>query len=299
MEKHVINGITYEFNNEVRKNPAVKASFNELTQLVYDFDFEPWSNAGYWDDNYRPLVLLHANRVIAAAAANTIRFRFDDKLRNYIQIGTVMTHPDYRGRGLSRGLLERILADWRDRCDGMYLYANDTVLDYYPKFGFIRADEYKYACPVPMPDDKVRARKLNMDCERDRELLLKTYACGNPYSRLAMENNGALVMFCCMSEMRNNVWYLDEYQTAVIADFAEVTLLCDDIFGKGAVPMDKILAALVTDRERRVVLGFTPVDQTGCKASLLKAANATFFILKGKENLFEDNKLMLPLLSHA
>lgn len=298
MEKHIINGTAYTFNSEVRKQSAVKTSFNELTQLVFNFDFEPWNTAGYWDDSYRPLVLLHNERVVAAAA-NLIRFRFEGRPRNYIQIGTVMTHPDYRGRGLSRWLLERILADWRHRCDGIYLYANDSVLDFYPKFGFVRADEYKYACPVPRPDNKVRARKLDMSSLCDRELLLKSYAHSNPYSRFTVENNGGLVMFCCMSEMRNNVWYIDAYETAVIADFAEVTLLCDDIFGKGEVSMNTILAALATDRERRVVLGFTPTDQTGCRTDLLKAANATFFVLGSKENLFVDNKLMLPLLSHA
>lgn len=299
MEKHIINGEVFAFTDKVRDNPAVRSSFNDLTRLIYNFDFEPWQTAGYWDDNYRPYALLHNGKVVSVASANTIKFRFDGRPRRYVQIGTVMTHPAYRGRGLSRRLLERILTDWRARCDCMYLYANDRVLDFYPKFGFIGVHEYKYSCPAPAPGRNVRARKLDMGCEADREFLLRAYARSNPYSRLAMENNAGLVMFCCLSEMRDNVWYIDAYETAVIAAFISDTLLCDDIFGKGEVPLQAILAALVSEGVRRVVFGFTPIDQTGCRANLLKAKDATFFILRDKENLFANHKLMLPLLSHA
>lgn len=299
MEAYIINGEAYGFTDQVRDNAAVKAGFNTLARLIYDFDFEPWSAAGYWDNYYRSQVLLHQGKVVAAASANAIHLRFNHRFRLYIQIGTVMTHPDYRGRGLSRWLLEHILARWRERCDGIYLFANNRVLDFYPKFGFIQANEYKHTRPAPAPGRRVRARKLDMVCAAHRELLLKTYTYGNPYTHLAMENNPGLLMFYCLGEMRDQVWYIDAYDTVVVAAFVGETLACHDIFGKGAVPLQDVLKAVVTPHERRVVFGFTPIDQRGCRADLLKAKDATFFILDGKENLFKDNKLMLPLLAHA
>ena len=50
-----------------------------------------------------------------------------------------MTRPGHRGRGLARRLMEEVLRDWSGRCDGMFLFANGTVLDFYPRFGFRRA----------------------------------------------------------------------------------------------------------------------------------------------------------------
>jgi hypothetical protein len=40
--------------------------------------------------------------------------------------------------------LEKVLGEWRRKYDLIYLFANDSVLDYYPKFGFSRVEEYQY-----------------------------------------------------------------------------------------------------------------------------------------------------------
>lgn len=60
------------------------------------------------------------------------------------------TSPDTHK--VCRKLIEEVLKDWENNCDGIYLYANDTVLDFYPKFGFEKAKEYqctKQITPVP------------------------------------------------------------------------------------------------------------------------------------------------------
>lgn len=64
--------------------------------------------------------------------------------RNYIQIGTVMTDEAYRGRGLARQLISRILDDFRE-CDGVYLFGNMNALDFYRKQGFFEMTQYKYS----------------------------------------------------------------------------------------------------------------------------------------------------------
>lgn len=56
-----------------------------------------------------------------------------------------MTDCEYRNKGISRKLMDKVLQDWKDKCDAIYLYANDSVLDFYPKFGFIKAKEYQYS----------------------------------------------------------------------------------------------------------------------------------------------------------
>ena len=38
---------------------------------------------------------------------------------------------------------EEVLRDWTNQCDGMFLFANETVLDFYPKFGFRRETQYQ------------------------------------------------------------------------------------------------------------------------------------------------------------
>ena len=50
------------------------------------------------------------------------------KKKNYIQIGTVMTDNEYRNKGLSRYLIEKIISEYKEKSDCIYLSANDTVL---------------------------------------------------------------------------------------------------------------------------------------------------------------------------
>ncbi len=42
----------------------------------------------------------------------------------------------------------KIMQEYEDRTDGMFLYANDSVLAFYPKFGFYEKAEYQYSRPV-------------------------------------------------------------------------------------------------------------------------------------------------------
>ena len=55
-----------------------------------------------------------------------------------------MTDPDYRGKGYARLLMERVMEDIKD-ADGIYLYGNDSVAEFYPKFGFAESKEYFFS----------------------------------------------------------------------------------------------------------------------------------------------------------
>ena len=63
--------------------------------------------------------------------------------RTYIQIGTVMTRPEYRRRGLAGKLVKEIVKDYRDRCDGIYLFGNLSALDFYSELGFWKSMQYR------------------------------------------------------------------------------------------------------------------------------------------------------------
>ncbi len=121
----------------IRQTPSLRADFFELTRTVFGLDFEKWYQAGDWTDRYLPYAAAVDGTLVANVSANLIDISFRGEKRRYIQIGAVMTAPAYRQRGFSRMLLEELLSDWKDRCDGVYLYANDSVLDFYPKFGFL------------------------------------------------------------------------------------------------------------------------------------------------------------------
>lgn len=293
--KYNINGNEYNFIKDIKENQLVRKSFNQLAQDTYSINFEPWYQSGYWGDDYIPYVLLHEDKVVSNVSVNIINTRWEKQTKRYIQLGTVMTDKEYRGKGLSRWLIEKVLEDWKDKCDTIYLFANDSVLNFYPKFGFEKALEHQFQKKVSKKFGIVN--KLDMSVAHDRKLLLDTYKFSNPFSALPMENNDGLLMFYCLDFMKENIYYIEQYKAVVVAEYDDENLICYDIFCPGECTIDDILCTMAQPNTKIATIGFTPKLINGFKVSELHEDDTTLFVLK--ENLFKDNRIMFPLLSYA
>ena len=60
-------------------------------------------------------------------------------------LGTVMTDEAYRRQGLAKKLMDHVVNQYKDSCDGFYLFANLYAVDFYDKCGFSREMEYHYS----------------------------------------------------------------------------------------------------------------------------------------------------------
>lgn len=138
----MINGNTYEFKSNYCGEETIRESFNHLIEETYGFNFRNWYEGGYWKDRYIPYSLLDGVKVVANVSINVMDFLFLGEKKCYVQIGTIMTEQEYRHQGLSRVLPERVLTEWQSKCDLIYLFVNDEVLDFYPKFVFRPIVEY-------------------------------------------------------------------------------------------------------------------------------------------------------------
>ena len=288
---------TYTFNNNVKENEQIRKSFNLLAHNTFGIDFEQWYQFGYWGNDYIPYVLLDGDMVVSNVSVNIINTKWKNQTKLYVQLGTIMTDKKHQGKGLSRWLMEKVLSDWKDKSDTVYLFANDSVLDFYPKFGFEKALEYQYQKTITKKIGVVK--KLDMSFVYDRKLLLDTYKFSNPFSALPVENNDGLLMFYCTKFMRENIYYIKEFEAVVIAEYDDEKLVCYDIFCQNRYTIDDILCTMAEENTKTVTLGFTPKQMKNCKITELHKKDITLFVLKEKENLFVDNQLMFPLLSHA
>ena len=193
-EVMIINGNAYEFKCGYRDEEVIRESFNCLTEETYGFNFRDWYDRGYWQDRYLPYSLLDQGEVVANISVNVMDFIILDERKCYIQIGTVMTKENYRYLGLSRALMERILEEWESQCDLIYLFANDSVLDFYPKFGFKPMIQYQYETCVFDRNEECHIQKLDMDYSADEALVYQIISQSRPISRLSMINNANLVL---------------------------------------------------------------------------------------------------------
>jgi len=127
----------------IHLDPTLTPSFYAITKEHFGFDFSEWIQNGYWDENFTSYAMVEGEEVVSYLTASRLMLCDNGKAVNLLQLGTVCTRKAYRRRGYSRVLIEAALADAKD-LDGAFLYANDTVVDFYPRFGFRKAEESDY-----------------------------------------------------------------------------------------------------------------------------------------------------------
>ncbi len=258
---------------------------------------EDWYQEGLWADYYIPYSLLHHDQVISNVSINRIEFHIEDELKVGIQIGTVMTDEKYRHRGISKFIIEHVVNEWQDRADFVYLFANKTVLDFYPKFNFVAVDEYQHSKKIDTHSSS-SWKKLNMEDPTDLAFLITMVKESVPISQIAMRNNVSLVMFYCNSYKKNSIFYIEKLKAITIANFEGDTLYLDDVFSVKPLNIDDLIQAMAGKGIAQLVLGFTPLDETGFEKHLLKGPD-TLFMLKDTPDIFTNKRWMFPVLSHA
>ena len=288
----------YTFFKGHQKEDKYRASFNALSIKIFGLSFEEWYKSGYWNEKYIPYTLFDGEKAVANVSVNIMDFNILGKQQRYIQIGTVMTDENYRNKNLNRFLLERVLDDWNNKCDLIYLFANETVLGFYPKFGFRRAKEYEYSKKINKKMASDKPEKLNMDLHLNRDMLYDYAKNSVSFGKVSMKENADLVLFYCTEPMKDNVYFIKSLDVIVIATFQDNQIQLLDIFAKSHVELDKVIEFMSTSDIKSVLLGFTPEN---CRSYDVreKSDDDHLFIQEGKTNFFDEHKVMFPRLSHA
>lgn len=145
----------WEIAKSVRDDGELRRSFNELAKKTFDLDFEDWHQNGFWGNNYIPYSVVMDGKVVANVSVNRTDMLWNGSKKHLIQLGTVMSEEACRNQGMIRRLMEEIEQDFGAEAEGIYLFANDSVLDFYPKFGFRKAVEYQYSKKVSGQGEKL------------------------------------------------------------------------------------------------------------------------------------------------
>lgn len=286
-----------ELIKNYRDNETLRKSFHALAMKTYGLDFEDWYENGYWGEAYTPYSIVEAGRIVANVSVNTTDFILDGSRKHFIQLGTVMTDEAYRKRGYGRRLMEEVEKDYAGKTDGIYLFANDSVLDFYPRFGFKRAFEYGYEKAITA-DGKRSIHRIPMHEKRVWDGFAKIVEQSVPCGRFAMAGNSGLVLFYVTKFMQDNVYYSKAHRAYLIAEEAGETLLVHGIFAEALVePSD--IAKTFGQNIKKVRLGFTPFDTAGYTLREVKEEDTTLFVKGEGFDFWAADKLMFPTLAHA
>lgn len=297
----VIGGNKYRLVSNFKNDDKLRASFNKLTENTFGFNFEKWYTQGYWSDNYIPYSLIDKNEnIVSNISINIIDFLILGEKKRYIQLGTVMTEEKYRCNGLSKALMEIVLSEWGPKSDVIYLFANDSVLDFYPKFKFKKYNEYQYSLDLNFDASNVlNLEKLDINDSKDREFIYKKICESFPQYDVSMINYPSLNMFYFTYFMSESIYYIKEHDLLIACDFDKDTIYIHDIYCDRYIDLKIVINSIPKNNQNKVVLGFAPNDKGLYTRNILKEEDSTLFIYSNNENAFYSNYLRFPILSRA
>ena len=247
-------------------------------------------------------ILIEDGKIISNVSANRMTFLQNGVDRNYIQIGTVMTDEAYRRQGLAKKLMEHVIKQYKDDCDGFYLFANPDAVVFYNRCGFSKETEYRYSVknefcmgksageifmPVNTADEQMKQKYMDM---------VRRSAVNSSLEQL---NKFGLQMF--YSADMENVYYAKDMDCFIVAEMEENTLHLQSIICENHVTLLDVLQR-VKGEYHNCQLGFTPAlkDMDICVAEQYDGADDyRLFYLGEQLKSIENEKLYFPELSHA
>ena len=287
----------YEIVKNYRDKKPLRDSFNALAEQTFGgLNFENWYRMGYWGDNYIPYSLVIDGEVAANVSLNRTDLVMNGEPRRIYQLGTVMTAPEHRNKGYIRRIMAEIERDIAG-ADGVYLFANDEVVEFYPKFGFVPNREFVWHREVSQAGDCV-LEQIPMDAPENRERLAKAMAESTFPGSCRMVGNPGLVFFYAAQFLQECVYYSRELDAWAIAELEDGELTLHNVFAHREVSLDAVIKAFGKD-VRHVTLGFSPEDREGFSCREHREEDCTFFTKGRAFAEFAQDKLRIPSLAHA
>lgn len=187
--------------SDYRDRAELKQAFFEFTpQALYGASFVEWDRLGFWNANYIPYSLVeaadaHASnasgrpRILANVSVSRMQLLLQDRPVRAIQLATVGTLPEARGRGYADRLMRHVLD--REEYELAFLFGNESVANFYPKYGFRRVRERLFYRDVaglraqlaPASMESRTSRLLQLESESERTELQRLLAERAPITR--------------------------------------------------------------------------------------------------------------------
>ncbi|EFR99269.1 GNAT family N-acetyltransferase [Listeria seeligeri] len=291
--------MNYQLISDYKDNELYRKTFNDLAESTFDINFEEWYKHGFWNDKYVCYSYLDKNKVIANVSINKMDLIYQGNDYRALQIGTVMTHPDYRNQGLAQELINHVISKYEQDYDFFYLFANDTVLDFYPKFGFERVQESSFTVDATsLKKRNYKIKKLNPDDESDFQLISRIVSNRVPLSSiLDVKNSEDLLMFYLLIALRDAIYYIEELDAIVLYEQEEEDLYVLDIISTKKLDIVEVLGFLANKKIETIHVSFTPEKNKYIDAAYIIETEDMLFM---RPNLFTaDPYFLFPATSHA
>ena len=279
--EHNLNN--YQLVENYRDDPILRNNFFEFVKKIFPgLSFNEWYKSGYWTDKYIPYSLVANNQIVSNVSISKMNICIEGKFVRGIQFGTVGTLPKFSKLGLSKYLMDFVLEKYKDSTELFFLFANDSVLEFYPKFGFERLTEVVYQLNSNIPKPNFDARKLDINNNSDFTLIQELIS-----KRLILTKNFGstdydfITMWHIINVYSKNLYYLAKEQIIFIYTLNNTRLHIWDIIFTNSFDILLVLPKIISSENIDSIYFHFPPDLVKFNYDKIMEDQESLFFVKG------------------
>jgi len=290
----------FELIYDYKDYDDLRKSFNELSKEIFGIDFELFYKSGAWNDRYVCYSYVYKGKVVSNVSINKLDMIINNKKVKALQIGTVMTHPNFRGDGLAGKLTRYVLEKYEGLYQIIYLFANKSVLNFYPKYGFKSLKQSQFTWDIDIEiNGNDNIKKLDVKNDKDLELIKRLAIERRALSTvLSVENAQHLLLFYFLYVFTESIYYIEELETIVIYEKGKGVIDIYDIVSPEAVDFERIVSIIATRNESKVIFHFTPTFKEIEIEKIPYDDSDDMLFVKSKKIYIPEN-IFQPITAHA
>ena len=279
-----------EFRSGYTEDASGRAAIKRLLREQFALELDEFEARGFWDPGYLPFSYFEGDRVVSNVSLFPMPLMVAGRTVAAAGIQSVATVPEYRGRGLIRELMERVLEYADRRYEVILLFADEPEM--YRRFGFRALGEHYFTAKAPEVEPRRPARRLSLDEQEDVELMRGLLARRTPVSRrFGLLRHSSMFFLNLLIGSFGDPLYLPHHDVLMVARVTGEVARIYDIVASEIPDRRGLLAALERAPERIEV--FFPPDRLGWRFEALTYRKPGCFMVRGRLEV-EGEPLMLP-----
>ena len=218
-----------------------------------------WRDRGGWTKDYEVFALTDAEQIISTIGRTHMRLCVHGGMQNAYQLGAVGTLPSHRRQGLARRLIDRIIKDLETPEQPILLFANNSVMDFYPRFGFRRVSQQQSTANVSIIKPfGLSARPFDPASGNDRSRLADLCAHAKPVGGpLSAQNYYPIALWHLSCRPITSFW-VPQHDALIAATAQNGKLVIHDVIAPHRFDLQPLIPQLVSQPITKLEFCFNP-----------------------------------------
>lgn len=272
--------------------------FAHVQEIFRPGNWRVWRDRGGWTTDYEVFALLDGDRIVSTIGRSRMQLVDNGHALAGYQLGAVATHPHYRGRGLARRLMDEIVGELDHADQPIILYANESVVDFYPRFGFRRVAQKQPVAEVSIAPAKMPAARFDPDDAAQRSKLRNLFGQAMPIRGPLSAANYYGIALWHLSGSSISAFWLPEFDALIAATAENERLIVHDVIAVRPFDLSEALPQIVDQRVTKVEFCFDTEDWWAtARVSRLNDSDEPLFVRGASASI--AGLVRLPSLAHT